>query len=86
MFTIKIKYHKPDNLFCPAYSCGFDKQDKSFFDKNMDKSKIIEQLFIIVTELDARECSNNSIASCFHGISWETLCNMGINLFEQLKK
>lgn len=51
----------------------------------MDDSKIIEQLFIIVTELDARDCSNNSIASCFHGISWETLCNMGINLFEQLK-
>ena len=51
----------------------------------MDDSKIIEQLFIIVTELDARDCSNNSIESCFRGISWETLCSMGINLFEQLK-
>ena len=45
----------------------------------MDDSKIIEQLFIIVTELDARDCSNNSIASCFHGISWEALCNMGVD-------
>lgn len=52
----------------------------------MDESKIIEQLFDIVTELDARDCSSNSIISDLHGVSWDTLCDMGINLFNRLKK
>ena len=51
----------------------------------MDDTKIIEQLFIIITELDARECSNNT-PTCMNVFSWEQLCNMGIGLFEQLKK
>ena len=52
----------------------------------MDESKIIEQLFIIITELDARDCSSNSVESSLHGISWDALCNMGIDLFNQLKQ
>ena len=50
----------------------------------MDYENIIEQLFIVVTELDARECSNNC-PTCMSEFSWDDLCDMGINLFEQLK-
>ena len=50
----------------------------------MEDSKIIEQLFLILTELDARDCSNNC-PTCLSTISWEQLCNMGIRSFEQLK-
>ena len=51
----------------------------------MEDSKIIEQLSLILTELDARECSNNC-PNPLSTVSWEQLCNMGIGLFEQLKK
>lgn len=51
----------------------------------MEDSKIIEQLFLILTELDARESSNNC-PNPLSTVSWEQLCNMGIGLFEQLKK
>lgn len=51
----------------------------------MENEQIIEQLSIIITELDARECSNNC-PTCMRVFSWEQLCDMGINLFEQLKK
>lgn len=51
----------------------------------MENEQIIEQLSIIITELDARECSNNC-PTCMRVFSWEQLCDTGINLFEQLKK
>lgn len=51
----------------------------------MEDSKIIEQLFLVVTELDARECSNNCPTS-LRELSWRELCNMGIDLLEQLKE
>lgn len=52
----------------------------------MDESKIIKQLFIIVTELDARDCSGNSIESSLLGVDWNTLCDTGVDLFNQLKQ
>ena len=52
----------------------------------MDAEKIIDQLFLILTELDARERSNNCPTTCLRGISWDGLCDMCIDLLEQLKK
>ena len=49
------------------------------------ESKVIEQLFRVVTELDARDCGCNSIISEYHGTGWKELCDVGIELFEQLK-
>ena len=49
------------------------------------KSKIIEQLQLAITELDARVSSNNRL---FNGsmFTWEQLCDIGIDLFKQLKQ
>ena len=48
-------------------------------------SKIIEQLCRVVAELDARECSSNSVISEYRETSWDDLCNIGTELFECLK-
>lgn len=53
--------------------------------KNMDKEKIINKLFYILEELDARDCSNNCVVSKLVDKSWIELCDDGIKLFEQLK-
>ena len=45
----------------------------------------INELFEIVTELDARNISSNSVHEKFHGVGWVELCDKGIKLFEQLK-
>lgn len=49
------------------------------------KSKMIEKLFIILTELDSRENSFNCVISELIGKSWDELCNDAIILFENLK-
>ena len=51
----------------------------------MGKSKIIEQLFRVITELDAIDSSSNSVIFEYHGIGWDDLCDIGIELFNQLK-
>lgn len=50
----------------------------------MDTTKIIDILYDIVIELDARDTSNNSVNMTNY--SWDELCEMGINLFTQLKQ
>lgn len=52
----------------------------------MDDVEIIDGLFLLLKELDARERSNNCPITCLRGFSWEKLCDMGIGLFEQLKQ
>ena len=52
----------------------------------MDEGKVIKQLFCVVEELDARECSLNSIAPEYHNISWKELCDIGIELFKQIRE
>ena len=47
--------------------------------------KIINELFDIVEEFDARNISCNSVFEKFHGTGWIELCDKGIKLFEQLK-
>ena len=49
-------------------------------------SEIIEELFRIVTELDARECSSNSVFQEYHNTGWRELCDNAIRLFENLKQ
>lgn len=51
----------------------------------MNEEEIIDKLFKILTELDARNCSGNCVVEGLTGKSWVELCNEGINLFEQLK-
>ena len=48
----------------------------------MDDEKIIEQLFLIITDIDARHSSCN----CLSVLTWNELCDMGIDLFNQLKQ
>lgn len=52
----------------------------------MDNEQIINQLFLILEELYAREVSNNCPTTCLRGISWSGLCDMCIGLLEQLKQ
>ncbi len=50
-----------------------------------DSVTIIDELFQIVEEFDARDTSGNSIYENLHGVSWIELCNKGIKLFKALK-
>lgn len=59
---------------------------KQSFKKEYDITReIMEKLFRVTTELDAREYSSNSIIQEYQSVSWNELCDIGINLFEQLK-
>lgn len=51
----------------------------------MKDSEIIARLFLVLTELDARECSNNCPSEELRDLSWEQLCDLGTDLFNQLK-
>ena len=51
-----------------------------------DSVTIIDELWQIVEELEARDISANSIHENLHGVSWTELCNKGVKLFKQLKK
>ena len=48
----------------------------------MDNEKIIENLFLVMTDIDARNSGNN----CLNILTWNELCDMGIDLFNQLKQ
>jgi len=52
---------------------------------NSREGEIIEKLFRVVTEFDARECSFNSVMSEYHVTGWNELCDIGIELFQRLK-
>lgn len=52
---------------------------------NSKESKIIENLFRILTELDARESSCNCVISELINKNWGELCDDAIELLEQLK-
>ena len=47
--------------------------------------KIINQLFDIATELDARNIGANCVIPELTGVGWTDLCEMGIELFKQIK-
>lgn len=52
---------------------------------DMDNEKIIETLYRVLNELEARECSGNSVITEYHGTGWKDLCGIGIELFIKLK-
>ena len=62
----------------------FDEKDKSI-EKEMDNDKILDELNLIIMELYARETSNNCIVPELQDKSWNSLCDRGLELFEQLK-
>lgn len=71
---------------CEKYNVEFsDKYDKPEV-MGLEERKIIEQLFCVITELDARDCGSNSVISEYHNTSWNNLCDIGIELFKQLKE
>ena len=51
----------------------------------MENEKILDELNLIVTELHAREVSNNCVVRELQSESWVALCDRGIDLFKQLK-
>ena len=53
--------------------------------KEHDTDKIIDELFLIMTELDARNCSSNSVIQKYQGTYWKDLCDTAIKLLEELK-
>lgn len=53
---------------------------------NSKDHKIIKELFQILTELDARECSANSVIPELASNSWCELCDKGITFFLKLKE
>lgn len=63
-----------------------------YYDDNIENmtteevGKIIDQLFDIVTELDARNISANCVIPELTGIGWTELCEKGIELLWQIKK
>ena len=50
-----------------------------------DQQSIIDTLYNVLTELDARECSNNCVVEDLIEVSWNDLCDKGIELFHRLK-
>ena len=52
----------------------------------MKRIEIIDELFTIASELEARELSANCIFEKYFGNSYDELCDKGIKLFEELKK
>jgi hypothetical protein len=45
---------------------------------------IIDQLYAVIEEFDARESSGNCLS--LYAFNWDELCDKGIRLFEQLKQ
>ena len=52
----------------------------------MEREEIIEKLYLILEELDARETSCNCVVVGLISKSWVELCDNAIELFKQLKE
>lgn len=62
---------------CPYGYCDTERWNK--------QQGIIDTLYNVLTELDARECSNNCVVEDLIAVSWNDLCDKGIELFQRLK-
>lgn len=51
----------------------------------MENEEIIKELFTLLTELDARECSCNCIISSLEDVGWNDICDKGIDLQKTAK-
>jgi hypothetical protein len=48
--------------------------------------KMLDDLYDIAVELDSREFSNNCVISRLTGLSWDELCDKGIEILTKLKE
>lgn len=65
--------------------CNFQKQNYEL-DELKNEGEIIEKLFKVMTEFDARWFSSNSVIQEYQGAGWKELCDIGIDLFRRLKE
>lgn len=49
------------------------------------RASMIDDLYNIAVELDAREFSNNCVVDTLQQFGWNELCNKGIEILEKLK-
>lgn len=49
------------------------------------RQNIIDELFMVATELDAREFSSNCVIPELQALSWAELCDKGIALLQKIK-
>lgn len=80
----KYKQGRQDGT-CVYYiknTCPYGYCDTEIWNNEGD---IIETLHNVLTELDARECSNNCVVEDLIAVSWDDLCDKGIELFQRLK-
>lgn len=52
---------------------------------HIETTDIINKLYSIVVELDARECSNNMVSIGLRDKSWTELCEEAIQLLKKIK-
>ena len=79
----KIGFENFEEIFHADPDTMFIKNDNI---KEHNTDKIIDELFLVMTELDARNCSSNSVIEKYQGTYWKELCDIGIKLLEVLKK
>ena len=85
----RIKEHilnmDEDEFFKVLKDCGFKPEEESEEEVGVDVKKIIDEIYNIVLELDARELGGNLLFTGLQDKSWTELCEMAISLLEQIK-
>lgn len=51
-----------------------------------NRLRMLDDLYDIVVELDSREFSNNCVVDRLTGLSWDELCDKGIEMLTKLKE
>jgi hypothetical protein len=51
-----------------------------------NRLKMLDDLYNIAVELDSREFSNNCVIAGLTGLSWDELCDKGIEILTNLKE
>lgn len=51
-----------------------------------NRLRMLDDLYDIVVELDSREFSNNCLIDRLTGLSWDELCDKGIEILTKLKE
>lgn len=85
----RIKEHilnmDEDEFFKVLKDCGFKPEEESEEEVCIDIEKIIDEIYNIVLELDARESGGNLLFTGLQDKSWTELCEYGIELLEQIR-
>ena len=58
---------------------------KEQMDSIENRIRMIDDLFDIATEIDARETGCNCVIEKLQGVGWNDLCDKGIEILEKLK-